>query len=282
MSALGIRTRRLHVDWVIVRCRSRANLSRRRTQQLTPKTSLVLYLPVEFHQLLTQCKEMRWQQVSVRWWLERRRQARPSQMRPQVESLGGRAIGGRARTGGAVSARTSHWRDLVTFSLFRWLLVSLGAFVKATDDVAGIVTTTLRRLADQIQSLIFVSGLFVRFLIVRLRPVEPSAGRILAVVQPQIRRDEQLVRRWRRSCSRYGKSAQRGRLSAKQLHLVLVETLGAAELHLTIAVVEVDVGHRVAHVLAEVAHFSALEGGPTAHREARIRTKGSTANQVRI
>lgn len=63
------------------------------------------------------------------------------------------------------------------------------------------------------------------------------------------------------------------RFVAKNLHLVLVETLIRAELQLRHPVLEVDVADGVAHVPAPVARFGPLERGPPALRETRLRTE---------
>lgn len=60
------------------------------------------------------------------------------------------------------------------------------------------------------------------------------------------------------------------RLSAEDVHLVLVEAFVAAELQLLLAVLEVHIVDCVADVFAPVAHLVFLEGGPSALREAEF------------
>lgn len=52
--------------------------------------------------------------------------------------------------------------------------------------------------------------------------------------------------------------AQRNGLRTKQVHFVLVQAFVGAELELALAVIEIDVGHRVTHVFAPVAYFDPL------------------------
>lgn len=60
------------------------------------------------------------------------------------------------------------------------------------------------------------------------------------------------------------------RLTAEDVHLVLIEALVAAKLQLLLAVLEIDVVDRVSDVLAPVAHLVLLEGGAPALREAQL------------
>ena len=52
--------------------------------------------------------------------------------------------------------------------------------------------------------------------------------------------------------------AQRNGLRAEQLHFVLVQTFISTELELALAVVEIDVSHRMADVLTPVAYLNPL------------------------
>lgn len=62
------------------------------------------------------------------------------------------------------------------------------------------------------------------------------------------------------------------RLVAKDLHLVLIETLLRAELQLGCPILEVHIAHRMPHMLAPVTGLCLLKRSPTTLRETRLRT----------
>ena len=72
------------------------------------------------------------------------------------------------------------------------------------------------------------------------------------------------------------------RLLTEYVHLVLVQTLIRAELELLLAVLEVHVVHRVAHVFAPVADFVFLEGGAATLGEAELAAEHLACARVRL